>query len=633
MNEKNTSDSLTLTQRRRFTPEELDQAETIEFSESIWERPQVRGFTIDGETSLDLDDAIWIEIHGDRAKIQVHITDPTELIELNSPIDKGVHQRVETLYLSYGNQPMLPRDLSEGKLSLFEGKPRPTITVEAWIKSTAEVEKVNVFESWLCNHKQFTYAQVDQVLDDSTHPDYLSIQYCWIWAKILNQSRQNLGSFANTNRSQFYLDEEGKISTQPRYNSQQVIAEFMILANRLVAQWLLDNNVMGLWRNHRAKADAPDNDVFLQALMQLGDEQLIRARLQQWLDKALYEAYCDGHFALALDSYCHFTSPLRRGSDFIIHRLIKAKLRGETSPYTQAELEEIAESFNTFTEESTRRRKEYMKRKSLQELASKASQSLAALNQREFSRFIEAAIKTKKFAELREELIRRLQYGMLTPKDLCLLIFKYQDEVIKESLFEAVTLKNVTNLVGNAAAVVHEVSQVDYLDETKNPPSPPYILRLVVVINSKKLTTLYPSQASNKKDARNQAAMTWVKGFVNQQLVPVSESLELPEEPEEVINNDQEPEITWQEPEYIELVDNPVGSLNNLCQQLGISAPKYTYSNSANGFECHGQLYNLDGEIISASGKGRNKKHSKQIAANELLKQLDYEGEIENFSY
>jgi dsRNA-specific ribonuclease len=76
-----------------------------------------------------------------------------------------------------------------------------------------------------------------------------------------------------------------------------------------------------------------------------------------------------------------------------------------------------------------------------------------------------------------------------------------------------------------------------------------------------------------------------------------------------------------------------VGSLNNLCQQLGISSPKYTYSNSATGFECHGQLYNLDGKIVSASGIGRNKKHSKQIAANELLKQLDYEGEIEDFSY
>ena len=117
-----------------------------------------------------------------------------------------------------------------------------------------------------------------------------------------------------------------------RHRSHLLIQEFMILANRAVAQWLADQDIPALYRNHTARAISPDRETMNQTLMTLGSGAAIRKRLTSWLNRAEYGPALVGHFALNLPAYCHFTSPIRRLADLINHRIVKALLKQQDSP-------------------------------------------------------------------------------------------------------------------------------------------------------------------------------------------------------------------------------------------------------------------------------------------------------------
>ena len=113
----------------RFPPQVIAQAKALSLQEHLWQRPQVQGITIDGTDSRDLDDAVWIEITKTGAILSVHIADVAELVEIGSILDKVALARTQTQYFKVGNAPMLPRPLSEAKLSLLAHQDRPTLTV------------------------------------------------------------------------------------------------------------------------------------------------------------------------------------------------------------------------------------------------------------------------------------------------------------------------------------------------------------------------------------------------------------------------------------------------------------------------------------------------------------------------
>ena len=152
----------------RHTKEALTQAKAIaSHPPTDLTRRQVQGITIDGPTSLDLDDAIWIETTDTGAIAQVHISDVSEHIPLNSPLDQGAIALTQTRYHRQGNDPMLPRVLSESALSLQEGQPRATLTIELMLDHDGTVIDCRIFESWLQSAKRFSYAQADYAI---AHP-------------------------------------------------------------------------------------------------------------------------------------------------------------------------------------------------------------------------------------------------------------------------------------------------------------------------------------------------------------------------------------------------------------------------------------------------------------------------------
>ena len=154
----------------RFPPQAIAQAKALALQEHLWQRPQVQGITIDGPDSRDLDDAVWIEPITTGAILSVHIADVAELVEIGSILDKVALARTQTQYFKVGNAPMLPRPLSEDKLSLLAYQDRPTLTVRVTLDKNSEIQETEVFESWLRSSKRFNYAEAEAAQKDLHHP-------------------------------------------------------------------------------------------------------------------------------------------------------------------------------------------------------------------------------------------------------------------------------------------------------------------------------------------------------------------------------------------------------------------------------------------------------------------------------
>ena len=325
------------------------------------QRKRVQGFTIDGTTSKDLDDALWIETYGNVGLIQVHIADPTESIELNSDIETEAKSKLFTRYLRVGNIPMIPAEYSEEKCSLLPLEERNTLTVEARIDQTGFILDYSIYESVLTSLNKFSYDQVEDILYEKKATGfYLQLKMAEIWKDILSCKRQELGAIGALQRKGFFTDEEGKIIGDYS-RAQSIIAEFAILANTLVAQWVKQQHLPIIYRNHQPIAQDTNSLRIYMNNLAISKEE--RSKYYHQSGRAQYSTTNKGHFALALPGYLHFTSPLRRFADFVNHRTIKACLRNEPIPYDIRTLENIANRINNAIEQSDRNKSETFKQK------------------------------------------------------------------------------------------------------------------------------------------------------------------------------------------------------------------------------------------------------------------------------
>ncbi len=595
-----------LKHRRIFTKSELEQTQTLLNLSDFGTRPLVKGFTIDSKESLDLDDAIWVETYGDTGKISIHIADPTEVIDLDSPLDKTVRKRIETLYLARGRIPMLPPALSEQKLSLLEGEPKLTLTVEIELKATGEISNYRIFESCFVSLGKLSYTEAEEISTNPDHPLFLALNSAQMWAKVLNKVRIKNGAFAGIIKGNYYINEDGNIQ-QISSNSQVLIAEYMILANTVVAQWLGSKSLISLYRNHAPQGDLPQ-DVNWQDL-ESEDSKNFRLSYSHCLAKAVYSPVCEGHFALATPNYLHFTSPLRRFADFIVHRIVKAELAGKKSPYTKDEITNLAEEINQFRLEQKEKQINYLKQKRDKNLLKTTNYS--EINSKDFSRLIELTIGKESFSEIRNEIEIRLAAGQLTNTDLSGILFKTIDRQLQQLIFDSIDEKTLVNLLDNAAKILTEINHLKYEEIIYNPKQLLFISRLIVTLNNQDLTPSEIVKGKNKKDAKTQAYKAWLSAYINQELVPPSELSEL------------ENDLTILEPEFVELKHKlPLSTLNNLCQQKTRGKPSFKYEQQDGIFICTVTV-KLEEKTISKVGKATKKRTAQNIAADKILSELD----------
>lgn len=335
---------------------------------------QLKTVTIDGENAKDLDDAVSIErLPNGRYRLGVHIADVSHYVVEGSPLDKEALKRGTSVYLVDRVIPMLPRELSNGICSLNAGEDRLAFTVMMDIDSTGKVVKHDICESVINTTERMTYTDVYKILveDDSQLKEKYShiledIKAMEELALILHNKRMSRGSIDfNFDETKIVLDEKGKPVEVERLEitiANRIIEEFMLICNETVAEQFHWANVPFVFRIHE-EPDPEKIEVFAELVSDLGyrlkginkihpralqellekvkgtkEELIISTVMLRSLAKARYSHLNAGHFGLAAKYYCHFTAPIRRYPDLVIHRIIKEYLRGRLNEARGEEL-------------------------------------------------------------------------------------------------------------------------------------------------------------------------------------------------------------------------------------------------------------------------------------------------------
>jgi ribonuclease R len=356
------------------------------------DRQDVRGWftvTIDPVDARDFDDAITLERVDGRVRLGVHIADVSHYVGWDSAIDTDARRRATSVYLVDRVLPMLPEELSNGICSLNPGEDRLAFSVVMDLDDDAVVQSYRIFPSVLRSNRRFNYDEVETWLDgESPFPDEDSERVLREFARIasaIGRRRVARGGLDfETVEAKVRLAEDGKpieVVLRERTQATNMIEEAMILANEVVAGHMARAKAPMVYRIH----ENPDPDALAQIAVILKEfnypikdvhgatpatfqkiirfahtrpeKLLINSLLLRAMERARYVDYLAPHFGLASPAYCHFTSPIRRYPDLIVHRLLKAQLRGRLEKDHDAapmvpELEWLAEHSSVMEREA-----------------------------------------------------------------------------------------------------------------------------------------------------------------------------------------------------------------------------------------------------------------------------------------
>ena len=333
--------------------------------------------TIDGEDTRDIDDAVSIEKVGDDYLLGVHIADVSHYVKYRSPLDKEALARGTSAYFPDRVLPMLPKALSNGICSLNEGEDRLTLSCLMRINQKGVVVDSEIVEGVIRSTHKMTYTEVTKMLDgdEETLQKYADVQDMVAMfaelTKILQQMRHKKGNVTlDVKEAKIMLiDDEIVIPDYKRQFSHEIIEAFMVIANETVASYMQSIEAPFVYRVHekpneekaqsfrdfaqglglKAKFSVTDVHPYdYQNLLKSAEDlpvySVLNRVMLRSMQKARYSPENVGHFGLASECYCHFTSPIRRYPDLCIHRIIKEVLNGR---YAQA-----CETFGGFVEEA-----------------------------------------------------------------------------------------------------------------------------------------------------------------------------------------------------------------------------------------------------------------------------------------
>jgi len=306
--------------------------------------------TVDDDSSTDLDDALAARVEPDGSvRLWVHIADVAEHVRPGSAIDRAAADVPTSVYLPHGVRHMLPDSLGSDWLSLLPGRERDTLCVEFRIDQEGDVRGVDIYEARIRSRMRVNYANAARVLDAKSAdlPDEVRdlLQVLRLAAARLGLLRTARGGLDSVRADQ---------GRQPGADdsSHRMIERLMVATNEAVASWLTDRGAPALWRRHD-----PLTDDQLEEILAVADgfdlvtglaapvtPRSLAVAVSQipsgnagsafWdallgvLGRAYYSTSPGGHFGLASDGYLHFTSPLRRYPDLMVHRVVKSYLAG-----------------------------------------------------------------------------------------------------------------------------------------------------------------------------------------------------------------------------------------------------------------------------------------------------------------
>ena len=290
--------------------------------------------TIDGQATLDYDDALSIEKSNDHYRLGIHISDVGHFIKKESPVDQEAIRRASSIYMPDRKIPMIPPGLAEGLCSLKAGELRPAISTFVQIGSYGNIVDVEVVPSLITVQRQLSYYDVNTVTEEDEE-----IRMLYDIAKQFRQKRLTQGALQITlPEINIWVDQEGNpaVSKINRESpGRMLVAELMIMANWLMARFLTDRQVPAIFRSQ----PEPRGRLFK------NNEGTL---YQNWAQRKLLNRFSLGHGAkhhagLGLEAYVTATSPIRKYFDLVTQRQIRAVL-GLDKPYTKEEINHLIQT-------------------------------------------------------------------------------------------------------------------------------------------------------------------------------------------------------------------------------------------------------------------------------------------------
>lgn len=428
----------------KFPPKVISQANKTSAGisqEEIKNRLDLRNkliFTIDPDDAKDYDDAVSVEeLKNGNLSIGIHIADVAHYVDEGSPIYKEAYKRANSVYLVGSVIPMLPEKLSNNICSLVPNEDRLTFSVIVEMTKRAKIVGYKISKSIINSKRRYTYNEVQEILENKSGDFFDEINLLNQIAVILRNKRMKVGSINfHTPEVNFTLDDKGvpiDIKIKEVKDSHKLVEEFMLLANQIVAKHMSgrtkDVSPM-VYRVH----DLPDEEKlkeFASFVKSLGysfnpgaannskefqrllsevegreDDALINEVAIRSMAKAVYSSDNIGHYGLGFKYYTHFTSPIRRFPDLIVHKLLLNNIKGNQPGYNKNQLENMCEHCSAQERNAINAERLSIKLKQIEYLKNKIDE--------EFTAVISGITNFGIFVELRET----LSEGLIRLRDI-----------------------------------------------------------------------------------------------------------------------------------------------------------------------------------------------------------------------
>ena len=446
-----------------FPPEALAEAAALPGDvgpEDLVGRQDLRhqpAVTIDGESAMDFDDAVVAFPGPDETiEVYVHIADVSYYVQQGSALDRAARERGTSVYLPGRCVPMLPEKLSNNLCSLVPNKDRLAFTVRFLVTPSGRIEGYWATRSVFRSRRRCTYTEVFSWIESGEFPKDLapevvaSLKLLDLAAARLYAQRQKRGSIDfDLPEPEILLDPQGfmtGVRAAERNRAHRLIEELMIAANEAVARMLVFGKQPGIFRVHSRPApgklaelqavleefgvplsgdleELPTSELqrVLAAIQGRPEERFLQTLILRSLARAEYHPECRGHYALATDFYLHFTSPIRRYPDLVVHRFLAHLLAGKRWSATErelveAELAEIALSCSFTERRADEAEREVVRWKQAEFMKDKIGQ--------EFTGHITGVLAFGVFVQLSEFFVEGLAHISTLTDD----VYRYEEE-------------------------------------------------------------------------------------------------------------------------------------------------------------------------------------------------------------
>ncbi|WP_322633132.1 RNB domain-containing ribonuclease [Glycomyces albidus] len=591
--------------------------------------PAECGIMIDAATTVDRDDAVWIEPRGDGFDVWIHIARAADHVRTGGPADTEARRRVHTRYRADHTRHMLPAPVVEAA-SLTPGRPNDTFAVHLHIDAAGRVLDAELGPGRLTRSWIMTHAEAAAASGDPGHPLHGTLALALRFSQTMLAARRNAGALAFYDLlSGFATNEEGQIvrlDSAERNSGYIIVQEFMIAANAQIAAWAVREDLPILFRNHRLAAVAGDPAGLrdeIDAVASSGDGaafEMLRSRMKMVSRAATYGPTVHGHHGLQLPVYTHATSPLRRYPDLVTQRILLAAALGRPGPYTAEELAETAAHVNASLEAERRAKAEFFKQRAQAETERQMEAAdFATLPYKQFARVLQFAVERGDApAGLAADTARRLDSRELQLREFASVYLYGGDEFapLRERMNrrlagEPQQAQSVLNvyLQDRLGGPVSSETNVHWTVEPEPAFEGPLFSAQVALTFGDTRVESPKRLQRNKKDARNQAALALAAALAG---LPDLSS-DAPAKPRADVQRKLLVDAAVNPAEAVQIYAAR-GILEGLTWDFAVEGPSHERV-----FTCRGEgLLRDTGEQVRAEGTGPTKQAAKTAASVEL---------------